>query len=249
MERLKYSGVTVELEDTSGHVLSTTTTDASGAYHFTGLAPRYVTEVPVRAPDRGCVDLGDAGQRRRGPDSNADRRWTSLTAPVDADGRPRPTTRSRRRPGNEARRSAAARRAGGVIKLRCEVVVGTCGQVTYTYDVTDAGSMPVSSVNIIDDVGTAANQNDVTPNAVTSNGCNVGDANQDGVHLDFQARHRIYQNTINQSGDYSSKSSSAHCSVSGQNLGSGCTTWFNSSFTPTSCKDGATYRSRTSPAR
>ncbi len=33
------SGVTVELENTSGGVISTTTTDASGAYHFTGLAP------------------------------------------------------------------------------------------------------------------------------------------------------------------------------------------------------------------
>ena len=33
------SGVTVELEDTSGNILSTTTTDANGAYHFTGLTP------------------------------------------------------------------------------------------------------------------------------------------------------------------------------------------------------------------
>ena len=51
----------------------------------------------------------------------------------------------------------------------------------------------------------------------------------------------VYTATINQSGDYSSKGGSQSCSISGQNLGSGCTAWLNSSFTPTSCKSGATY--------
>ena len=127
-----------------------------------------------------------------------------------------------------------------VIKLPCQVVVGTCGQVTYTYDVTNTGTTPVSNVQVVDNIGTAANPDNITPTpSLKSNGDNVGDANNNGV-LD-PGETWVYTNTINESGDYSSKGGSVHCSVSGGDLSGGCTAWLNSSFTPTSCKDGATY--------
>ena len=227
------SGVTVELEDTSGHVLSTTTTDANGKYLFTGLTPGSY-EVQFVAPTGDAFTLATQGSNTAA-DSNANQS-TGQTAPVTlAAGQTDLTIDA----GLVVQPGSPPPPGITVIKLPCEVVVGTCGQVTYTYDVTNTGSVPLSGLTVVDNIGTAAKPNNVTPNAVTSNGYNVGDGNHNGV-LDT-GETWVYQNTINEAGNYNSKSSSAHCSVSGQNLGGGCTTWFNSSFTPTSCKDGATY--------
>ncbi len=73
------SGVTVELENTSGAVISTTTTDASGAYHFTGLAPGSY-EVQFIAP---TGDAFSAALQGGNPALNSNPNVsTGVTAPV-----------------------------------------------------------------------------------------------------------------------------------------------------------------------
>jgi uncharacterized repeat protein (TIGR01451 family) len=135
--------------------------------------------------------------------------------------------------GTSTATTAVEKETGGisVIKLPSEVVVGTGGQVTYTFDVTNTGSTALTNVQLTDNIGTAANPDYITPVLQTSTNNGVLGVGQTWV----------YTATINQSGDYSSKGGSQSCSIGGQNLGSGCTAWLNSSFTPTSCKSGATY--------
>ena len=102
------SGVTVELEDTSGHVLSTTTTDASGAYHFTGLAPGSY-EVQFVAPTGDAFTLATQGSN-----TAVELECEPVDRPDcagDADGRP-DRQHDRRRPGAETQQSAAARHHG-----------------------------------------------------------------------------------------------------------------------------------------
>ena len=135
--------------------------------------------------------------------------------------------------GTSTATTAVQKETGGisVIKLPSEVVVGTGGQVTYTFDVTNTGSTALTNVQLTDNIGTAANPDYITPVLQTSTNNGVLGVGQTWV----------YTATINQSGDYSSKGGSQSCSIGGQNLGSGSTAWLNSSFTPTSCKSGATY--------
>ena len=126
-----------------------------------------------------------------------------------------------------------------MIKLPGQLVVGTCGQVTYTYDVTNTGNAPLSHLQISDNIGTAARPDLITPASVLKNGYNVGDTNHNGI-LDAGETWQ-YANTINESGNCVTQGSSQCHTVSGDQFGSGCTAWLNSSFNPTSCKDGATY--------
>ena len=118
-----------------------------------------------------------------------------------------------------------------VIKLPSQVVVGTNGQVTYTFDVTNTGSAALGNVHITDNIGTAANPDYITPVLQTPT--------TNGVLAPGQTW--VYTATLNESGDYTSKGGTQSCAVSGQDLGSGSTAWLNSSFTPTSTEDGATY--------
>ena len=118
-----------------------------------------------------------------------------------------------------------------VIKLPNEVVVGSCGQVTYTFDVTNTGTTALTHVSLVDNIGTASNPNDISPVLQTS-GTN-------GTLAPGQTW--VYTATINQAGDYGSNGGTQSCSVSGHDLSSGCTAWLNSTFDPTSCANGATY--------
>jgi serine-aspartate repeat-containing protein C/D/E len=74
------SGVTVELEDTSGNILSTTTTDSNGAYHFTGLTPGQYEVQFVAPPGSGDVFSPSLQGGNTAVDSNPNS--SGLTGPV-----------------------------------------------------------------------------------------------------------------------------------------------------------------------
>ena len=63
-----------------------------------------------------------------------------------------------------------------------------------------------------------------------------------GATVTYTAAQTVTQAEIDNNGQVTSQpGSSQNCSVGGQGLNSGCTAWLNSSFTPTSCTNGATY--------
>jgi len=215
------AGVTVDLLNSAGAVLAATTTNSSGFYSFTGLAAGSY-EVKFVAPTGDAFTTQGVGTNPA-LDSSANA-TTGITAPISL-------TAGQIDNNVEAGLIKAAPPSLSVLKLPCAVVVNECGQVTYSFKVTNTGTTPLSNVVIKDNIGTAASPDYVTPTLQTTgtNGVLAPGATW------------VYTETVNQIGDASRCAGSVTHTASGSNLGAGCSAWLSSTFNPTSCANGATY--------
>ena len=95
-------------------------------------------------------------------------------------------------------------------------------------------------MQVVDNIGTAANPDYVTAvPELNSKGFNVGDTNDSGSLNPGETW--VYTETVNQIGGSSNACGTVTHTISGSNLGAGCTAWLSSTFNPKSCANGATY--------
>jgi SdrD B-like domain len=215
------AGVTVDLLNATGtSILATTTTNSGGAYSFANLNPG-TYEVKFLAPTGDIFTTQGAGSNTA-IDSNANQ-TTGVTAPV---------TLTAGQTNNTIDAGLQSSSGLTVLKQPSSMVVNQCGQVTYTFTVTNTGSTALTNIKIGDNIGTAANPDYVVPTLVTkgTNGTLAAGASW------------TYTETVNQISCTSGSAGSVGHTVTGSHLTSGCTAWLSSSFNPTSCANGATYK-------
>lgn len=167
------SGVTVTLLNGSGVSTGiTTTTNASGAYSFTGLAPGSY-EVKFTAPSGYTYSAQDivAGQ----VDTTANASTGTTSAVTLASGQSNQTL-------DEGLYKAATGPAITVTKTPNVSEICSGGYVTFTFQVTNTGNQALTDVKLQDNIGTASCPIYLTPNATTTcGGYNVGDSNHNGI--------------------------------------------------------------------
>jgi hypothetical protein len=216
------AGVTVELLNSTGtSILATTMTNSSGGYEFTGLNAG-VYEVKFLAPAGDVFTTQGVGSNTA-INSSANQ-TTGITAPI---------TLTAGQVDNNVEAGLEKSTSGlSVLKQPCTMVVNQCGQVTYSFTVTNTGSTALTNIKIQDNIGTAANPDYITPTLVTT-----------GFNGTLAAGAALtYTETVNQISCTPGNAGSVCHTASGSNLSSGCTAWLSSSFNPTSCANGATYK-------
>ena len=172
------AGVTVELENTSGTVLETTTTNSNGLYDFTNVTPG-TYQVQFVAPSGYTFspqtsitnDLGSAPNQQTGITQAITLTSGEHATNIDAGLVPLSSTGTTTPPGPSI----------SVLKVPGSMVVNDCGQVTYTIDVTNTGNSDLYNIQVTDNIGTASQPIDLTATPVLSDGYNVGDTSHSGV--------------------------------------------------------------------
>jgi hypothetical protein len=216
------AGVTVELLNSTGSsILSTTTTNSSGGYEFTGLSAG-VYEVKFLAPTGDTFTTQGVGSNAA-VNSSANQ-TTGITSTI---------TLTAGQVDNNVEAGLEKSTSGiSVLKQPSTMAVNQCGQVTYSFTVTNTGTTALTNVKIQDNIGTAANPDYITPTLVTTgtNGTLAAGASW------------TYSETVNQISCTQGNAGSVCHTASGSNLSSGCTAWLSSTFDPTSCANGATYK-------
>ena len=172
------AGVTVDLENTSGTVLATTTTNSQGLYDFTNLTPgtyevQFVTPSGYTLSPQTSIanDLGSAPNQT-----------TGITAPITlTSGENVTNIDAGLVPSSSTGTTTPSGPSISVIKVPSSVVINNCGQVTYTIDVTNTGNTNLYNPQVTDNIGTASQPDDITAKQILSGGYNIGDTNHNGV--------------------------------------------------------------------
>ncbi len=162
------SGVTVKLYDGSGAVVSSTTTDSTGHYGFTGLAAGSY-KVGFTNPTGYKITTQDAGGNdAKDSDANAS---TGLTGLI---------TLTAGQVNNTIDAGMQTKGGISILKVPCDNVISAGCSVKFTFYVSNTGSTSLSNVKVVDNVGTSASPSLINAAQVLSYGYNVGDTNRDG---------------------------------------------------------------------